>query len=513
MNLAQDVYCVCTFLCVSLILQKALEEVKEELQTSRDEYATLKERVKAVAGELKERRMECRTLQSEVGLLKDANYSLNDKITSLEAQGMDMNKSSQETTAELSSLRGELMDKEKELQEARAAIAAETKKGDEALAAYKKKAQQSLSVANARTASAIQAKEEAEMEARAARSTADSAMEKAVKAEFNAKEAMAEAKAYVKDMQQQVAQLDDIKAQLEEAKTQLERVRFDASTAQESNEKLRCELQSLQGRYEAEQITNGEYRKELEQASERSTELLEEVERLRREGQRLRDELKRAAAEKKEDDKSATNGGSGVEMVPAKRTAEAEATIAMLQQELQDANQAIRELKETLKATVEEQSRNQPAIQNGGHHHSDSSGGVPLFYAMEKQAELTQARNEIARLAGLLGNSEASKQEAIEEMEETRRQLLDVQSKLERQSRLKSTPEEERVNLEYLKNVILSFLNAKTLLEKKTLLPVIGTVLCLTPEEQQKAMHQLEKDGKLSLDTVTTSVMNQWWSK
>jgi len=463
--------------------------------------------------------MECRNLQSEVASLKDTNNSLNDKITHLEAQGMDMNKSSQETTAELSTLRGQLIDKEKELQEARDAIAAGSKKGDDALAAYKKKAQQSLSIANARTASAVQAKEEAEMEARAARTTADSAMEKAVAAESRGKEAMAEAKAYVAEMKQQVAELDDIKAQLNEATTELERVRLDAKTAQESNEQLRCEVQSVQGRYESEQITNEDLRKQLQQSSNRSTELLEELERLRREGQRLRDELKRATAEKTEGDKATTNGGasnggSKTDMVPAKRTAEAEATIAMLQQELQDANQAIRELKETLAVTAEEQSRSAPA-QNGGHHapHVDSAtGGMPLFYAMEKQAELTLARNEIARLAGLLGDSESSKQEAIEERDETKRQLLDVRSQLERQSQLKSTPEEERVNLEYLKNVILSFLNAKTLHEKKTLLPVIGTVLCLTPREQQEAMQQLEKDGKLSLDSVTHSVMNLRWS-
>lgn len=137
---------------------------------------------------------------------------------------------------------------------------------------------------------------------------------------------------------------------------------------------------------------------------------------------------------------------------------------------------------------------------------------MQLFYAMEKQAELTQARNEIARLAALVGNSESSKQEAMDEMEELRRHLLDVQSQLDRQSRLQQSPQEERVNLEYLKNVILSFLNAKSQLEKKTLLPVIGTVLCLTPQEQQQAMQQLEKDGKISLDSVTSSVMNLRWS-
>lgn len=492
-------------------VQKTIEEVKGELHASRDEYATLKERVMVVAGELKERRVECRTLQSEVDLLKNTNHSLSDKITHLEAQGMDMNKSSKETSAELNTLRGELMDKEKALQEARDAIAGEVKKGEDALAAYKKKAQQSLSVSNSRTAAAVQAKEEAEMEARAARSAADSAMERAAAAERKGNEALAEAKAYVTEMEQQVAKLDEIKSQLDDATTQLERVRLDASTAQESNEKLCCELQSVQGRYEAEKKSNEDLRKEVFEANNRSSELLEEVDRLRREGQRLKEDLKRKSTELQEGNVTATagqNGTSAVDLVPGKRTVEAEATIAMLQQELLDANQAIRELKETLKATVEEQSRNQPTNHDEKH---ESSGGMPLFYAMEKQAELTQARNEIARLANLLGDSEASKQEAIDAMENMRHQLQEVQAKLELQCR-RSTPQEERVNLEYLKNVILSFLNAKSQLEKKTLLPVIGTVLCLTPQEQQQAMQHLEKDGKLSLDSVTSSMRSLRWS-
>lgn len=490
-----------------------MEEVQQELQASRDEYATLKERVKVVAGELKERRTECRSLQSEVDELKESNQLLQDRITHLEAQGMDMNNSSKEISSELNSLRGLLMDKDKELQEARDAIAMETKKGDEALAAYKKKAQQSLSVSNSRTAAAVHAKEEAEMEARAARSAADSAMERAAAAERKGNEALAEAKAYVQEMEEKVSKLNQIQSQLDEATTQLGRVRLDASTAQEASEKLTCELQSVQGRYEAEKITNASLRKELVDANSRSAELLEEVERLRREGQRLRDDLTRLATERKEVDAAAAagskNGGPTADLVPARRTAEAEATIAMLERELQDANQAIRELKETLKATVVEQGQghSQP-VHNGNNH--DSSGSMPLFYAMEKQAELSQARNEIARLANLLGDAEASKQEAIDAMDEMRHQLEEVQAKLELQSR-RSTPQEERVNLEYLKNVILSFLNAKSHLEKKTLLPVIGTVLCLTPQEQQQAMQHLEKEGKLSLDSMTSSMMNLRW--
>lgn len=493
------------------ILQKSLEKANEDLQGARDEYDTLKERVKVVAGELKDRRAECRTLKAEVDLLKDNNVDLQDKITILEAQGMDLNKSSTETSNELNTLKAQLLDKEKELTEAKEGIEAETRKSEEALSAYKRKAQQSLSLANSRIASAVQAKEEAEMEARAARSTADSAMERAMAAERKGTDALAEAKAYVAEMKDQVGKLDDIKTELEATKAELETVRSEAQTTKEASEKLSCELQSIHGRLEAEQMTTTELRGEFSHVSTRSTELMEEVDRLRREEKRLVEEVRRLKEDGKKE-KSKENGVAADDMVPTKHSAEAEGMIAMLQQELADANLAIRELKETLKATVDEESRtSEPSRENGGNNVDSTTGGMPLFYAMEKQAELTQARNEIARLAALVGDSESSKQEAMEHMEMMREQLEEAYSKLERESR-RSTPQEERVNLEYLKNVILSYLNAKTVLEKKTLLPVIGTVLCLTPQEQQQALQHVDQEGKLSLDSVTSSVMNLRWS-
>jgi DNA helicase IV len=183
----------------------------------------------------------------------------------------------------------------------------------------------------------------------------------------------------------------------------------------------------------------------------------------------------------------------------------------MLKQELEDANQAIKDLKETLKVTVEEKSAVSPQPPGGGMN-GNSDSGMPLFYAMEKQAELTQARDEIARLANLLGDAESSKQEALEAMHEMKSVMEDAKARLKRQEQLKKSPEEERVNLEYLKNVVLSYLNAKTAQEKKALLPVIGTVLCLTPEEQRKSMESLDKGAPSSvMENVASSVLNLKW--
>ena len=192
-------------------------------------------------------------------------------------------------------------------------------------------------------------------------------------------------------------------------------------------------------------------------------------------------------------------------------SAEAEATIAMLRQELKDSNRAIKDLKESLRAAMEE-----TAGAGGGlsvhNNHNHGSGhppenGMPLFYAMEKQAELTQARDEIARMANILGDAESTKQEALDEMHEMRRLMEDAQSRLKRQEQLRKGPEEdESLNVEYLKNIVLSYLNAGTVQEKKALLPVIGTVLCLTHDEQARAIEQLEKGG----GSAVTSVLGLW---
>ena len=192
---------------------------------------------------------------------------------------------------------------------------------------------------------------------------------------------------------------------------------------------------------------------------------------------------------------------------------EAESTIMMLRQELEDANQAIKELKETLRSEVErkEEAGGDASAVNGdvnnhngggGGQQQNNNGAMPLFYAMEKQAELTQARNEIARLAGLLGDAESSKQEAIDNVEDFRLEMEQFRARAKREQQLGGPSEaaakqEEKdggsVSIEYLKNVVLSYLNAKTVQEKKTLLPVIGTVLCLTKEEQKKAIDALDQ--------------------
>ena len=62
-----------------------------------------------------------------------------------------------------------------------------------------------------------------------------------------------------------------------------------------------------------------------------------------------------------------------------------------------------------------------------------------------------------------------------------------------------------QVNLEYLKNVMLSFLTADTLADRRKLVPVVATVLCLTPEEQIQAINSVEQNAGL------TGVASSFW--
>ena len=205
----------------------------------------------------------------------------------------------------------------------------------------------------------------------------------------------------------------------------------------------------------------------------------------------------------------------------------------MLQQELHGANEAIADLKLALRTALLEkadgESRDKVPDGNNSLHGNDNT---PLFYAIEKQNELNTARDEINRLANMLGDAEAEKQEAYDTMEDMRQKMEEANARLLRYEKLGmkgarphqnashssygpfrntsqssgisadlnvlSSGNDSVVNLEYLKNVMLSYLKAKTLADRRKLVPVIATVLCLTPEEQAQAVSSVEESAGLS---------------
>jgi hypothetical protein len=220
---------------------------------------------------------------------------------------------------------------------------------------------------------------------------------------------------------------------------------------------------------------------------------------------------------------------------------------------LEGANEAIRELKQALQSAIMKSSSSQdgdeiyprstigidggvmegmhldgdgfPPPRNGRTSNGSGNASTPLFFALEKQSELNTARDEINRLANLLGDAESSKMEAYDAMDDMRRNMEEAEARLKRYEKLGSAAAGSRqskseqmapnvgnghgsfqnngsssdgmVNLEYLKNIMMRYLTAKSLAEKKALVPVVSAVLCLTAEEQAQASTTVEQSGGL----------------
>ena len=107
-------------LCLSRSTEN-LNDTSHQISSSNEAYNELKARVKVVAAELMERRIECRELKSHLDDQTIENDGLRDKITHLEAQGMDKDLSMTERQQELNDLKGQLMDREQELAKAQGA--------------------------------------------------------------------------------------------------------------------------------------------------------------------------------------------------------------------------------------------------------------------------------------------------------------------------------------------------------------------------------------------------------
>merc|ERR1712161_91322 len=179
----------------------------------------------------------------------------------------------------------------------------------------------------------------------------------------------------------------------------------------------------------------------------------------------------------------------------------------------------------------------------------------PLFYVIEKQSELKTTREEIVRLAGMLGDAESAKVEAFEAMDDMRRKMEEAEARLRRFEKLGSAASsnnpklgggsnrpgqlphyrhqkqhlnkgdyggnrfsignddisstnvsgssnnsisshnDSTTNHEYLKNVMHRNKKKKKKKKKNTLRPVVGAVLELTADEQMNAIQSLEESA------------------
>jgi GRIP domain len=493
-------------------LEEELQKVQNSLQMTQDEFNALKgdhetlvQRAKSIAAELKDRRVECRHLESLVDQESQKNQDLLQTIDSLEERLNHQGMSQTEKDSEMDQLRAQLADAKLEMEQVEKVWREKEAKSDLILTEYKKRAQHSLSMANSRTASAVQAREEAELDARSARSTADAALDRANKAEIASREAVLEAKTRIEAMTKErdaaIASLDRLKDEVISIELQRSNAQLELESFRTSKEKTDLEVERLRKELDvAENKTLSTQRKLIE-----STNL---VDTLREEISLLRDQLHHATIHAAEyvapTEKADSNEYADSKYKPPSMNGShdegVDSAIAALRSELNEANDAIEDLKAALKNALE-QNDQKPEHQSS--NVSTSSESIPLFYAMEKQAELKTARAEMNRLASVIADVQSEKMEAYEAMEDMRRKMEDAEARLKRYEKLGMVPTSETrkttehevntaVNIEYLKHIMLRFMNAKSMTEKKTLVPVIAAVLELTPDEAQTAMSSID---------------------
>ncbi|KAL7445246.1 hypothetical protein ACHAXM_011926 [Skeletonema potamos] len=529
-------------------LKANMSSLQADLDSTTEAYHTLKERAKSVATELKDRRVEVRTLASQNQELSSSKTLQDTQLTNLRAVVNQheltisyKDKDMEALNAKVKELQKQIEGKEKSIQDSSAV-------GEKAIASYKKKAQEALAAANARLALSNQAREEAESEAKAAKSASDDAVKRARDAELKMSEAEQRASAattLLNDLKLSSSEeIKELKNTIDNLRSTIDSMQVEAEEDANEREKLNVEIGQLRTNLVEVKKKESELREKLIEQQSLCNSLQKEVHDLNDEVQRNAAAAFKRANDEKTHSENLTDRTSSRSSMDANGSAkagerqEADGTIIMLQQELRGANEAIADLKLALRTALLEKADGEcrDKISDGNEAFaSDPPRGndsTPLFYAIEKQNELNTARDEINRLANLLGDAEAEKQEAYDIMEDMRHKMEEANARLLRyeklgmkgarpqqnvsQSRygpfrntsqsssmamdnkLLSSGNDSVVNLEYLKNVMLSYLKAKTLADRRKLVPVIATVLCLTPEEQTQAVMSVEESAGLS---------------
>ncbi|XP_055071355.2 GRIP and coiled-coil domain-containing protein 2 [Misgurnus anguillicaudatus] len=133
----------------------------------------------------------------------------------------------------------------------------------------------------------------------------------------------------------------------------------------------------------------------------------------------------------------------------------------------------------------------------------------PVVWQVEpSKEELTQKLNTTARsvehLSGLLHETEATNAVLMEQITLLKSEVRRLERNHER--------EKSVANLEYLKNVLLQFIFLRSGSERQALLPVIHTMLQLSPDEKNKlaAIAQGEEEAAGSRASGWTSYLHSW---
>eukprot|EP00586_Coscinodiscus_wailesii_P013104 CAMPEP_0172500828 /NCGR_PEP_ID=MMETSP1066-20121228/143555_1 /TAXON_ID=671091 /ORGANISM="Coscinodiscus wailesii, Strain CCMP2513" /LENGTH=1135 /DNA_ID=CAMNT_0013275295 /DNA_START=126 /DNA_END=3533 /DNA_ORIENTATION=+ len=531
-------------------LESSLATATSEKQEAITQYENLKSRVKIVATELKERRQECRELNTHVNTLQSENALLKTAKDTFQKDLEQLKKSHENDDVERMELRDTLTKTQSDLQSVTQQLASKESVTEKTLLAYKKKAQAALGLANARAATAQAARDEMEMEVQTSKNAAVEAEERARVAETQqfkiVKNVEEERRVWEKEKVMLETEREQGRKKAEEMEERIETLDRDLGETLESHRRLEEEVATLEEDFKKEASKTCDLTTEL--SAEKS--LSADLER-RLEIARLEHERSAAAAffakqkeMQKEDQEKLTSERGG-----RPQNTEADGTIALLQEELDGANEAIKELKEALKGALlanTSSDTNSSSYDTSNHllslsstqaaHSSNkTNSSTPLFFALEKQAELQSAQDEIYRLANLLSDAETSKNDAYENMNKMRQKMEDAEARLKRYEKLGHSQATNThnsltsatssflssssrrhiggaaaagdtdgpntfnasLNLEYLKNVTLRYLRAQTLSEKRALVPVLSAVLCLTEEERNEARRAVESSGGL----------------
>ena len=541
-----------------------MDKTKKDLDSSNEAFATLKGRVKVVATELKDRRVECRTLNVTVQELTLFKSNLETENKELSSKLSKVEKSNQERGIEIESLQKFVSDLKLDVKMKEKELVEKGTVGDQALSAYKKKAQSLLANANARAAAANQARDDAESDAINAREEAHKAIKAARDAEEEKDRMVKQSYKDVDRLQKEVDTLtsdrNNLSNDLESTKKECLKALDDIKESQRNREDLLNELNAKDDELEKEIEKNSGLEQDIAMFRIRTSELENEIVELKNDLEKAKTATFMALQKESIEDKqsSPSNGTFVTSTQMTNDDSNSDSIIVMLQQELEVANDVIDELKVSLNEALSKDphspskynhNNNSSSPPSPHHHHYHQHGNqskndaVPLFFAFEKQAELNTARDEITRLAALLGDAESEKSEAYEAKEEMRKKMEEAESRLRRYEKLggiggginginggsankfgkrggtgmmnnNSNPNhsiggnsstimtgkaassnESSVNIEYLKNIMLRYMNAMSLNEKKALIPVIGAVLELTADEQAQAMDNLGKNA------------------
>ncbi|KAM9804923.1 GRIP and coiled-coil domain-containing protein 2 [Neosynchiropus ocellatus] len=122
----------------------------------------------------------------------------------------------------------------------------------------------------------------------------------------------------------------------------------------------------------------------------------------------------------------------------------------------------------------------------------------------ELSQQLSTATRSMEHMNGLLHETEATNAVLMEQITLLKSEVRRLERNQER--------EKSVANLEYLKNVLLQFIFLRSGSERQALLPVMQTMLQLSPEEKNKlaAIAQGEEEGSAARSSGWTSYLHSW---